>query len=134
MCFAEKNTGHLVKNSMLCALLASVLLLSGCSAAPAPRTAQTFLLDTLVSVTFYRERDRAAADDALALCGELELVFSRTDSRSELYRLNEAGCAEVSDALLTVLQRALDFCERSGGRFDITMGGVSALYVVSNKY
>ncbi len=128
MCFAEKNTGHLVKNSMLCALLASVLLLSGCSAAPAPRTAQTFLLDTLVSVTFYRERDRAAADDALALCGELELVFSRTDSRSELYRLNEAGCAEVSDALLTVLQRALDFCERSGGRFDITMGGVSALY------
>ena len=128
MCFAEIKAGDLVKYPIFCVLLAAILLSVGCSADPAPRTEQSFLLDTLVSVTFYREQDRDAVKEALALCRELELVFSRTDSRSELFRLNDSDGAEVSDALLTVLQRSLDFCERSGGRFDITMGGVSALY------
>ena len=133
MCFAEIRAGHLVKCSIvfiitICLLLSSGLFLSGCSAASVPLTVQSFLLDTVVSVTFYREKDRAAVNDALALCQELELIFSRTDSRSELYHLNESDQAQVSDALLTVLQRSLDCCEYSGGRFDITMGGVSELY------
>lgn len=128
MWFAEIKTGDLVKYSILCVLLSAVFLLAGCRADPAPRTEQSFLLDTLVSVTFYREQDRDAVRDALALCRELELVFSRTDSRSELFRLNDQDSAEVSGALLAVLRRSLDFCGLSGGRFDITMGGVSALY------
>ena len=103
-------------------------LFSGCKNAASPLTEQTFALDTIVTVTFYRERDRAAVQDALALCRDYELVFSRTDSRSELYRLNETDRMEVSDSLRKVLETALDYCRVSGGKFDITMGGVSALY------
>ena len=125
---AEIKARYLVKNSILFVLLAAVFLFSGCSAPSSPLNEQRFLLDTIVSVTFYREEDREAVKDALELCRDLELVFSRTDSRSELFRLNDLDRAEVSEALLTVLKRSIDFCERSGGRFDITMGGVSALY------
>ena len=110
-------------------VIAALLLpLSGCGRSASALTEQGFLLDTIVTVTFYRERDRAAVQDALALCRDYELVFSRTDSRSELYRLNESDCMEVSDELLTVLQTGLDYWRASGGKFDVTMGGVSALY------
>ena len=105
-----------------------VLSVSGCGQNAAPKTEQAFLLDTVVSVTYYRSGDRAAVLDALALCREYELVFSRTDPDSELYRLNAAGSMTVSPALREVLELALAYCARSGGRYDVTLGGVSALY------
>ena len=102
--------------------------LSGCGQKAAARTEQTFALDTLVAVTYYRDADRNAVLDALALCREYELVFSRTNPESELYRLNAAGTAAVSPALREVLTLALSYCADSGGRYDVTMGAVSALY------
>ena len=101
---------------------------SGCGNHPSPRTEQAFLLDTVVTVTYYDPADRNAVLDALVLCGEYELVFSRTKPESELYRLNAAGSMTVSPELREVLALALDFCARSGGRYDISLGGVSALY------
>ena len=114
--------------TFLIVIAAPMIILSGCVKSASPLSEQTFALDTIVTVTFYRERDRAAVQEALALCRDYELVFSRTDSRSELYRLNEADRMEVSDGLRTVLETALDYCRASGGKFDVTMGGVSGLY------
>ena len=102
--------------------------LPGCGNSAAPMTEQSFLLDTIVTVTYYREADRSAVLEALDLCREYDLVFSRTNPASELYRLNAAGSMPVSPALREVLALALDCCRESGGRFDITLGGVSALY------
>ncbi len=103
-------------------------LLPGCGEKAAARTEQAFILDTIVTVTYYREADRAAVLEALDLCRDYELVFSRTDARSELYRLNESGAMSVSPALREVLELALSCCAESGGRYDVTMGAVSALY------
>ena len=105
-----------------------VLSLSACGQSVEKRTEQIFALDTLITVTYYRGADRAAVLAALDLCREYELVFSRTDPASELYRLNAAGSMAVSPALRAVLTLALDACEKSGGRYDVTMGAVSALY------
>ncbi len=101
---------------------------SACGRIAAPKAEQSFLLDTIVTVTYYRDADRDAVLDALALCRDYELVFSRTAPDSELYRLNAAGSMAVSPALREVLALALEYCELSGGRYDVTMGGVSALY------
>ena len=114
--------------TFLTVITASLLAFTGCGKSVTPLSEQTFALDTIVTVTFYRERDRAAAQEALALCRDYELVFSRTDSRSELYRLNETDALDASDALRTVLETALNYCRASDGKFDVTMGGVSALY------
>ena len=91
-----------------------------------------FFLDTVVSVTVYDEAQLPAVDECLRLCGEYEKIFSRTDPESELYALNAAGSGEVSEELLSLLKTALRYCELSGGRFDISMGGVSALYNFSS--
>ena len=101
---------------------------AGCSASVQSYVEEAFALDTFVSVTYYNKKDRQSVLDALELCRSYEKVFSCTDSESELYKLNEADYMEVSDSLLSVIQTALDFSEKSGGKFDITMGGVSRLY------
>ena len=101
---------------------------SGCGQKAAAKTEQTFLLDTIVSVTYYDDADRAAVLEALDLCAWYELVFSRTKPESELYRLNAAGSMAVSPDLREVLALALEYCRESGGRYDVTMGAVSALY------
>jgi len=88
----------------------------------------SFLLDTVVGVTYYDKADTEAVKSAMELCETYELIFSRTDPDSELYRLNESDTMSVSDDLLTVLKTALDYCVLSNGAFDITMGGVSTLY------
>lgn len=91
-----------------------------------------FYLDTVVSVTVYSEADAAYLDECLSLCGEYEKIFSRTDPESELFRLNSEGSAELSPALSELINTALDYCEISGGRFDISMGAVSDMYAFSS--
>jgi thiamine biosynthesis lipoprotein len=113
-----------------------VILLSGCAGfrrAPASDLSESaFLLDTVVRVTYYDAADADAVREALDLCATEAKIFSRTDPESELYRLNEAGSLSVSDELLGVLRTALDFCAATDGAFDVTMGGVSALYGFSS--
>ncbi len=101
---------------------------SGCGQKAAARTEQAFLLDTVVTVTYYNIFDREAVLDALALCKSYERVFSRTDPESELSWLNANGGGLASPELREVLALALDCCALSGGRYDITLGAVSALY------
>lgn len=104
------------------------LLLGGCGGRVQVWSEDAFLLDTMVSISYYDPADREAVLGALDLCRDYALVFSRTDPDSELCRLNANRALEVSDDLLTVLEAALSECAASGGRLDISMGGVSALY------
>lgn len=118
----------------VCAL--SLLLLAGC-AVPGGKNVKNvsdsaLLLNTVVTVTLYGTDDRALIDECFDLCREYELIFSRTDERSELYRLNERRRMQVSDELLSLLKTALHYCEISGGAFDITLGEVSELYGFSS--
>lgn len=117
---------------LLCGLLA--LGLSACGTSAEPRQAQGFALDTVITVTVYGKADESVLQGCLDLCGEYELIFSRTNESSELYRLNAAGGGTVSEPMRQVLETALGYCARSGGRFDITMGGVSALYGFSSGH
>lgn len=97
------------------------------------KTENEFLLNTLVSITYYEDADAGAVKEALALCKDYELIFSRTAADSELSRLNESGSMTVSADLLNVLRIALDYCEKTDGAFDITMGALSSLYDFSGS-
>ena len=91
------------------------------------------LLNTVVSITVYDEEDKHLIDECFELCEGYEKTFSRTDSGSELYALNQTGSMEVSDELLSVLKSALYWCEKTNGAFDITLGAVSDLYGFSGE-
>ena len=126
------------KTCVLTVFALFILLLTGCGGVfPQKMTKQSetaFLLDTVISVTYYDEADADAVKAAMSLCRDYELIFSRTDPASELYRLNDNGSMAVSGDLLTVLRTALDYCALTDGVFDITMGGVSALYGFSTDH
>ena len=124
--FNRAKNAKISKFLTVISLLAAVL--AGCGTSEQKITKTAFLLDTVVSVTAYDKNSEDIIDECLDLCAEYELMFSRTDPDSELYALNAAGSAAVSDELLSVIKTALYYCELSGGRFDITMGGVSELY------
>lgn len=84
--------------------------------------------DTVCSVS--ADVDDAALSQVEALCERYELLFSRFNPQSRLFALNAAAGAwvEVGEELAHVLQLTLGYCERTGGLFDITMGGVCRLW------
>lgn len=135
---ATKNTYKNLLKFTFSAML--IICLTACSFSGPPgakngakKLSKTdFVLDTTATITLYGEGDGELIDRCFELCREYELVFSRTDERSELYALNRDGSAAVSDELLELITLARDYAELSGGAFDFTLGGASALYGFSS--
>lgn len=69
-------------------------------------------------------------DEAQELCERCEQLFSRTIETSDVARINAAAGAPVEVDALTaeLIAASLDYCEASGGLFDITIGAVSELW------
>lgn len=84
--------------------------------------------DTVVSIS--ADVEVAVLDECQALCARYEHLLSRFDETGPLWRLNHAGGKRVAlpDELARFLETALGYCERSEGRFDITMGSVCKLW------
>jgi thiamine biosynthesis lipoprotein len=84
-----------------------------------------------ITVLDAREADaRAAMRRCFADARRLEAVFSRYDSTSELSRLNasHATVSTLSDDMAELLDRALTLRAVTGGTFDVTIGGLTALW------
>lgn len=101
--------------------------------APAPRTegelsATLFCFDTVCQLRGVMGQE--VLDGASALCERCEQLFSRTVETSDVARVNAAGGGpvEVAPETADLIDRALAYCAASGGRFDITIGAVSALW------
>lgn len=79
-----------------------------------------------------------APDDALesirAAAKHYETLFSRTDRRSELRRLNDSrdAATPVEAELAKLVEAALAYSRDTGGLFDITMGNVVKLWDFKN--
>ena len=100
-------------------------LLTGCVSRTQTYSSDGFFLDTFVQVTIYEGGSQAVADEAVNICGEYEKIFSRTDEKSELYRLNEDGRGSVASdnmkELVLLIQNGIEYGEITGGAFDITI-------------
>lgn len=72
----------------------------------------------------------AILDEAVAWCDRCELLFSRVAPTSELHRLNCAGgrSVVVDPELAALIDTALDYCRRTDGLFDVTMGSATRLW------
>lgn len=88
-----------------------------------------FAMNTLVSAEV---TGISAKDD----CREIEKTvseldtqtLSRTSENSEIFRINKNGGGEISGKTAGYFSALLDVCEKSGGAFDFTLGGVSDLW------
>lgn len=116
------------------AVLAAVLcLFAGCGAQPEPKKFErtTLYFDTVVTVSFYAgENGEELMQHCMDMCAQFERVFSRTDSGSELYAVNHRteNRVEVSKGIAELVTVGLDYYEKSGGKFDITIAPLSDLW------
>ncbi len=91
---------------ILCAaLVCPMLLLTGCQSSTStdaadekePISINSIKLNTSVQITLYDSQDKSLLDDCLDLCDKYELIFSRTNEESELYKLNHRTSDSVAD-------------------------------------
>ena len=91
-----------------------------------------FLLDTVISVTVYGQRNADALESAYRLCEGYEELFSPTKETSDVWRMNHRAPGEnryrPSEDVLQVLRTGLEFSRLTDGAFDITVEPVSTLW------
>lgn len=146
---------------ILCTVLVCpMLLFTGCgnitdadtsTTGNQPISISSIKLNTAVQITIYDSQDKALLDDCLALCDKYELIFSRTNEKSELYKLNHrkdvsdgdfstdgqttpypvSGTADtwhISEDLAALLSEGLDITRESDGAFDIAIAPLTSLW------
>ena len=146
---------------ILCTVLVCpMLLFTGCgnitdadtsTTGNEPISISSIKLNTAVQITIYDSQDKSLLDDCLALCDRYELIFSRTNENSELYKLNHrkdtsdkdpnadgqttpypvSGTADtwhISEDLAALLSEGLDITRESDGAFDIAIAPLTSLW------
>lgn len=146
---------------ILCTVLVCpILLFTGCgnitdadtsTTGNEPISISSIKLNTAVQITIYDSQDKALLDDCLALCDKYELIFSRTNEKSELYKLNHrkdtsdkdpnadgqttpypvSGIADtwhISEDLAALISEGLDITRESDGAFDIAIAPLTSLW------
>lgn len=97
-----------------------------------PISRDGFLFDTAISISLYGTHDQTVLDDAFALCEQYENEFSPTLEGSALWQMNHRGSGVLEwdgDADLAALtEKGIEYGERTGGAFDVTILPVSQLW------
>lgn len=96
-----------------------------------PISSSGFLLDTYITITIYDSHDQSILDEAFKLCEQYENQLSRTKESSEIFQFNQMKNQKtmtVSKTTAELLERAIFYCERSNGNFDITIAPISSLW------
>ena len=100
-----------------------------------PITVTDYKLNTYVTITIYDSTDTALLDGCMALCDKYEMIFSRTNPESELYKLNhellpqsEDGYYTVSNELFEVIETGKKYSEISDDAFCIAIEPLTSLW------
>ena len=96
-------------------------------------TESAMCLDTIVTISCYGEANQAskAAKAAISEIQRIEFLLSPYIETSELYRINQNAHIKpvtVSDETFYVIEKALEFCKKTDGAFDITVKPLTELW------
>ena len=106
-----------------------------------------FFLDTLCTVTIFGVEDAVGElaeltdeeldqnllqliTEAFKVCDTYEKMLSKTIETSDIAKINAAGGkpVTVSDETIEVIQKGIEYGDKSGGAFDITIGKATDLW------
>ncbi len=100
-------------------------------------TKNVFALNTYASVTVTGKDAETFAEEAIQTITDAEKVFSAHHMDSELYQLNtkhQTGVPFlVSKELFSVLQKAIQLCENTNGKFDITIKPILDIWSITEN-
>ena len=129
----SKNTAYIL--IMIIAVMPLLTMLTACSNELASPVGVTgYKLNTYVSIDAYTTGGHSSKElnnileEALSLCDKYELMFSRTNPQSTLYKVNSKEITNIPSELGYLIKTGLSYCEISEGAFDITIGSVSSLW------
>lgn len=120
----------------------AVVLAAGCAGSPPAMPPHTLIdgryaMGTVLEVTLHGP-DRANLDRAGARIFEtaarLDRLFSRHRADSDVSRLNAAAGGEpvvVAPEVAELVRVSLEYAERTGGSFDVTVGALVALWTLA---
>lgn len=96
------------------------------------------MLHTAVQIKIYHPDEIAqpAMDEAFEYMEKMEALMSTNKKGSDVYNINQAAGVEpveVSAETFTVIKRALEIAEESGGLFDITIGPLTNLWAIGSE-
>ena len=112
---------------LLILLLIPTMLLCGCKGGNKKSITQTqILMDTVCTVT--ADCSKESLNGALNLCEELDRLLSRHRPESEVSLINHHDELELSKETLEVLAQAIYYCQKTGGKYDITITPALNLY------
>ena len=114
---------------LILASLCMMLLMTSCKRKePIIRT--NLMLNTIVSITVYDNRDVSIVDGAFRLISEYENMFSKTIESSDIYKINHRNSqrVKVSPETAEIIAQALHYSDLSDGKFDITIDKVNELW------
>ena len=83
-------------------------------------------MDTVCTLT--ADCSEESLNGALDLCEKLDRLLSRHRPESEVSLLNHHDELEISKETLEVLVQAIYYCQKTGGKYDITITPASDLY------
>lgn len=118
---------------IVCLLLAmlAALSLTACGRGEEPEKQELFAMDTYMSLIAYGDGARDALAAAAREINRLERELSRTVSTSDVYQLNAGGSASVSDETAALLAAAVEYSEKTGGLFDVTIAPLVTLWGIT---
>lgn len=128
----------------ICGVLLPILIfVAGCQGNDDPRDLASqpyeedrILMGTMARIQVFNEDKEEAVEAAFSRVEELDLMFSMQNPDSEIAAVNEAAGIEpvsVSDEVYYVMEVALDYAEKSDGRFDPTIGAVTDLWGIGQE-
>lgn len=124
-----------IKTLASLALSLSLMLacLTGCGEHRRYET-ECFFFDTYVYVCIYGGSDEILSD-VVRLCAEYDRLFSKTNTESDVWALNNANGEPVvvNEKTAELLMLSCEYAELSGGRFDVTCGSVTELWDFSSE-
>lgn len=99
------------------------LLLCGCAS---QKTNTQILMDTVCTVT--ADCDEETLSGVFELCEKYDRLLSRHKPESEVSMINHYDELELSPETLEILVQAIYYCQKTGGKYDITITPASDLY------
>lgn len=116
-----------------------------------PVSKDGFFFDTYVSISIYDSKENnpdgslnvddynKILDECLKLCGTYQMIFSRTDENSELYKLNHSDAyhsgmpVTISEELLELIQLTDKYSKDFAEKFSIFTGDLCELWDYEKK-
>ncbi len=110
-------------------MLFSALVVCSCSDVYRYTDYSFFAMDTVITVTACENADFEGIEQAAK---QTERLMSRTDSQSEIYKLNAENTASLSQPTAYVLEKALEISVATDGAFNPCIGTVVSLWDITS--